>query len=329
MKNLFIKLAGKLYSKVKSNPNLRKLFYTAANRNFFSSFLEHEKMLADNVRVDTYYTAIQKYVKKDDIVIDLGTGTGILSFLASKKSPSKIYAIEHSDIIESARKAAIHNNISCIEFVNVNSREFNIQIKADIIIHEQIGAYLFDENMIDNILDLRDRVLKKDGKIIPGKFEFFVEPVELKKNHRIPFIWEQQIHGIKFDCFSDLKNETGANYRMILIRPESVNKFVSESERLIYFDLETTERDSIPLNYKFTRRINQDCEINGLIIFFNIIFDEKIKISTSPFLSETHWNIPLLRTESFTAKKYDLVEISFEAKDISDTETYKWSCRKI
>ncbi|MBL8007745.1 MAG: 50S ribosomal protein L11 methyltransferase [Ignavibacteria bacterium] len=329
MKDLFIKIAGKLYSKAKSNTYIKKLYYAAANRNYFSSFQEHEKMLADKIRVDTYYTALQKYISKGDVVIDLGTGTGILSFMASKKSPSKIFAIEHSDIIDSARKAAVHNNISCIEFVNINSREFNTDIKADVLIHEQIGAYLFDENMIDNILDLRDRVLKKGGKIIPGKFEFFVEPVELKKDHRIPFIWEQQIHGIKFDCFSDLKNDSGANYGIILIRPESVEKFVSESERLIYFDLEKTERDSIPLKYNFTRKINQDCEINGLIIFFNIIFDETIKISTSPFLSDTHWNIPLLRTESFAAKKDDLIEISFEMKDISDAESYKWSCRKV
>lgn len=329
MRELLIKLTGKFYNNAKSNPYLKKLYYTVANRNFFSSYQEHEKMLGDKSRIETYYKAIQKHVNKDDTVIDLGTGTGILSFFASQKSPAKIFAIEHGNIIEAAKKTAAYNGITNIEFVNLNSKDFKTELKADIIIHEQIGAFLFDENMTDNLIDLRNRVLKKDGKILPGKFEFFVEPVQIKENERVPYLWEQNIHGIKYDCFSELKKEASGAYGAILIRPDSVEKFTGDTERLLFFDIEKMDKNSIPDKFSYKRKVKEDCVINGLIVYFNIIFDDEIMLTTSPFVTKTHWNIPLLRTETIKASQGDILEINFEMKDPPDFTTYSWSCRKL
>jgi len=285
-------------------------------------------MLGDKARVGTYYKAIQKHVKEGDVVIDLGTGTGILSFMASKKNPKTIFAIEHGKIIESAKKVAAHNDIKNIEFINMNSKDFTTNEKADIIIHEQIGALLFDENMVDNILDLRDRILKKDGKILPGKFEFFVEPVHIKNEETVPYLWEQNIQGIKFDCFSDLKHEVSGSYGRLLIRPDAVDYFLSEPERILYFDMETMARDTIPKKFEYKRKVLEAGDINGLVIFFNIIFDEEIILSTSPLISKTHWNIPLLRIESILCNEGDILRINFEMNDPADINTYKWSCTK-
>src|SRR4051794_11391080 len=69
-----------------------KLSLDNQNRQMFTKLYEHERMLADHVRLDAYYAAITKYVKQGDTVIDLGTGTGILSFFASRKAPKTIYA---------------------------------------------------------------------------------------------------------------------------------------------------------------------------------------------------------------------------------------------
>ena len=125
MKQFLVRSLGKIYNLVKSNSYFNNLYYTVANSNYFTSFLEHEKMLGDKDRMNTYYKAITKYVKEGDIVIDLGTGTGILSFFASLRSPKKIYAIDHGKIIETAKTVAEHNKIKNIEFVNINSKIFH------------------------------------------------------------------------------------------------------------------------------------------------------------------------------------------------------------
>src|SRR5690554_2568385 len=75
---------------VKSNRTLYDLVYSLRNSQEFSNLFEHEKMLADRVCVDTYADAIRKAVKPGDIVIDLGTGSGVLAMLAAQQG-AKVY----------------------------------------------------------------------------------------------------------------------------------------------------------------------------------------------------------------------------------------------
>ena len=95
-----------LMYRVRRNPRLRKFIIDARNRNIFVTLDQHERMLSDQLRVDTYYRAISKQVKKGDVVVDLGTGTGILSFFAAAQGARKIHALDHSNIIETAKTVA-------------------------------------------------------------------------------------------------------------------------------------------------------------------------------------------------------------------------------
>ena len=63
----------------------RRLIYEKINIHEFSDLYEHEKMLADQSRINKYYEAIQRYINPGDVVLDLGTGTGILIFSVAKK----------------------------------------------------------------------------------------------------------------------------------------------------------------------------------------------------------------------------------------------------
>ncbi len=116
-----------------------------------------------------------------------------MAILAARQG-TKVYAIDHSDFIHVAEQIAKHNGIDNIQFLKMNSREFTCPEKADYILHEQIGDDLFDENMIVNLLDLKQRALKDNGVIFPGRFELFLEPVALKNDYPVPFIWETPVH---------------------------------------------------------------------------------------------------------------------------------------
>lgn len=327
MRQFLTGILTKAYNKIKSNPYFSSLYYSVANSNYFNSFLEHEKMISDKNRMDYYHRAITKIVKEGDIVIDLGTGTGILSFFAAKKSPKKIYAIDHGRIIDSAKIIAGHNQIKNIDFVNINSKNFNIISgeKADIIIHEQIGALLFDEHMNENIFDLRNRLLKKGGRILPGKFEVFIEPVKLKDGDNVPYIWEQNIYGIKYDCYKSQKEKVESRYGILKVRPNSIDYFLTEPERVLFFDLETMNSEDIPRQIKYQKKIIKAGRMDGFCFYFNIIFDEEIILSTNPVVTSTHWNVPVLRTESKILKTGDKVKLDFEWNDPADVNSYKWN----
>ena len=54
----------------------------------------HLSMLVDDVRTGSYGQAISKMVKTGDVVVDVGCGSGILSFLACRAGAKHVYAIE-------------------------------------------------------------------------------------------------------------------------------------------------------------------------------------------------------------------------------------------
>ena len=291
----------------------QRILYDIRNRGLFGNLYFHEMMIADAVRVDFYHKGIRRYIKPGDIIVDLGTGTGILSFMAAQQNPKKIYAIDHSDLIDVAKKIAEHNNINNVTFMKINSRDFSPDEKLDVILHEQIGHALFEENMVSNLLDLKKRVLKETGKILPGKFELFLEPVCLKREYRVPYIWENEIHGIDFKVLEDLKDidkYKSVEYPSPLIEHAAVDHFLCKPEPCLSFDLnEMDDEDEIPKLIDGSKKVVNPGHMDGICLYFRAIFDEEVILDTSPLQTRTCWKNPLFRTES---RYYDAGEsISF------------------
>src|SRR4029077_4660535 len=64
----------------------------------FGSPFAHEPMLLDKIRCDAYRVAMQRMVKPGDVVVDVGAGTGLLSFFALQAGARHVYAIEMTGI---------------------------------------------------------------------------------------------------------------------------------------------------------------------------------------------------------------------------------------
>ena len=68
----------------------------------FASPILQESLLLDKARCDAYREAIHRTVKPGDVVVDLGAGTGLLSFFALQAGARHVYAIEMSRIADVA-----------------------------------------------------------------------------------------------------------------------------------------------------------------------------------------------------------------------------------
>ncbi|MEX0749532.1 MAG: 50S ribosomal protein L11 methyltransferase [Dehalococcoidia bacterium] len=302
------------------------MYYDVKNAQQFSGLYEHDIMLADTVRTESYHRAIARYVKEGDVVIDLGTGNGILSFFASAMRPKKIYALDHSNIIEKAQAVAGANGIANIEFVRTNSRDFNLpEGKADVIIHEQIGDILLNENMVANLIDLRDRVLKPGGKIVPAKFELYVEPVQMRDERRVPFIWEQRIDGIDFAAMREWASSLPRHYYHAPIRPSDVDHLLGEPEPVMSFDIEAMDADGVPGRARYERTVTQPGRLDGFVLYFSVIFDDEIQFDTGPASPQTHWGTTLLRAESQVVGEGDTIALQLIIDDVTDITMWRWS----
>lgn len=307
------------------------IVYDLINGEQFSALGHHEEMLADTIRVEAYRQGIANAVQDGDVVVDLGTGTGLLAFMASNAGASKVYAVEHADVIRLAKDVGTKNGFDTIEYVQTNSREFTAAEPVDVVVHEQLNDELFGENMIPNLLDLRDRVLRDGGRIVPGRFRLFVEPVRLHEHHRVPHIWDVDLgEGLDFTSLTrspftaDPMQALREGSEHLLLRQGAVETVLGEPEPVLDFDIMTLESGSaLERNHQCERVVTSGGAVDGFCIWFEAIFDDEVQFSTSPLLPPTSWGTRLLRVPERSYEVGDTISWSLTMHQLSDASTWR------
>lgn len=72
-------------------------------------------MLEDHKRTGSYFDAVMRNRKAFEgrVVLDVGTGSGILAIFAAKAGARKVYAVEATSMARSARNLAAGNEVCC------------------------------------------------------------------------------------------------------------------------------------------------------------------------------------------------------------------------
>jgi SAM-dependent methyltransferase len=98
--------------------------------------LDPEKMWA-------YDAYLEKYAK-DKVIVDLGSGTGVMGYLALKHGAKKVIAIDYNEDYIKVVKKMLEPFGDRVEIGCANARRFRVP-PCDIIIHEIFGHNIFDE----------------------------------------------------------------------------------------------------------------------------------------------------------------------------------------
>lgn len=317
-------LAAEARAKVLANPRVRHAIEVASRGRYYSGLDPHDRMLADDVRVDTYHEALTKLIEPGDVVVDIGAGTGILSYWAAKAGAEKVYALDYSTLLETADELVRANGVSNVEFVPTHSRDFAPELKVDKIIHEQMGVQLFNEDMMENLVDVRDRLLRPGGRIVPNLFELFIDPVQLDDEYWLPFVWERTIHGFDPGLLRNRKDTEAPGYFLHRFRPNDFSHFLSASEPVLTVDVETVASPELPQRLSWRREVTRDGRLDGFGMWFIARFDDEIELSTSPEARNTHWGFTLLRVEAEEIRAGQTVEFELNGR-LEDTDTWTWS----
>lgn len=334
-------LAGRAGAWIRKRPGLAAWIFPAdarapagRYRDFngwcFGHFSEQEKMLADPARMDFYHAMINRQVQPGDEVIDLGTGTGILAAFAARRGAARVHALDHSRILEQARALAAHNHLQRVEFVATHSGEFKLDHKVDVIVHEQMGDFLFDEEMVANVTDLRDRLLKPGGRILPAQFEFFCEPVKIRDDRRVPFLWNLNVHGYDYSCLASQQPSDPGYYRMASSDQGVIEHFLGEPAPLQTVDLHTVVEDDLPCDLTQVRQVRNPGRLDGFAVFFRARAEE-LELTTNPLDKRRapHWGFHLLRVEAEHFSIGEGVEFNLRVGRWPEPDTWRWDYRRL
>jgi len=150
----------------------------AATPRGWANPVEHARMLDDHRRTNDYLTAIAEAVRPDDVVLDIGTGSGVLAVAAARAGARRVFAVEASDIAGVAERVFEVNGVADrVTLVPGWSRHVALEERADLLVAEIIGSEPLEEEILETTLDARRRLLKPGARLIPSRLTLFIRPL--------------------------------------------------------------------------------------------------------------------------------------------------------
>lgn len=143
----------------------------------------HYNMLNDTARMQGFKAALEHVVRPGAKVLELGGGTGVLSFFAAQKA-SKVWCVEHNP--EMAAKAseilAMNHNGDKVEVIEADAFKYLPPEPVDVVICEMIHVAMLREKQIPVIMSFKERYLNKFGgplpTFVPEAFIQAVQPIQ-------------------------------------------------------------------------------------------------------------------------------------------------------
>jgi protein arginine N-methyltransferase 1 len=145
----------------------------------------HDLMLNDRLRMKAYRKAIFEAVRPGDLVLDLGTGTGILSQWALEAGAARVIGIELSaPIMDMAVERMRHAGFAK-QFQPINKYSYEVELpeQVDVLISEIIGNMADNEDFQPILEDAIRRFLKPGGTVLPLSTDSYLVPVAARRAH--------------------------------------------------------------------------------------------------------------------------------------------------
>lgn len=258
--------------------------------NSYAHFSIHEEMIKDSVRTGSYQRAIMdnEHLFRGKVVLDVGSGTGILSLFAARAGAKHVYGIECSEIVRIARMIAVANGLdNRVTFVEGKAEEITLPVeKVDIIISEWMGYFLLYESMLDTVLKCRDKWLAEDGLMFPDKAHLYLAAIEDAdyKEEKVGY-WDS-VYGLDFSCVKKCIMEEP------IVDTVDEGAVATTSSCVLEIDLSTCTPEDLDFCAGYTLHLRRKDFLHAFVAWFDVVFSKchkPVVLNTSPHNRYTHW----------------------------------------
>ncbi len=268
----------------------------------------HFAMLQDEQRMLNFKDAIDSSVPVGGKVLELGGGTGVMSYYAAQKA-SKVYCVEQiPENVKAARKFLSSNpNGDRVEVVQANAFEYLPPEPVDVVICEMIHVGMLREKQIEMMESFKRRYRARFGDRLP---------------HFIPEGFIQAVQALEYDF-----NFFGYNAPVPLFQiPGDKTRKSNELSDPVVFQT-AQYKDSLPnsISWNGTFKITEDGNLNSVRVILKNLLTAIPSENRGIFWHNQYLILPLYNPLSVRAGEE--VELSFsyimgcEIEDLLDSMT--------
>jgi enediyne biosynthesis protein CalE3 len=267
----------------------------------------HRGLLQDEIRTNAFREAIRRCVTRDSVVLDLGTGSGILSFFACEAGARRVFAIDatHSADLASflSRQLGFADRI---QVFHERSTKVELPEQADVLVTETIGAFAFDERILSSVIDARARLLKPDAVIIPRRVDLYLVPVDDASIYeRSVAWWTSTPYGLDLSALAVFASN------VVFVGNVSRDSLLAPPEMVITADLATIASSDVAGSVHFAARAGL---MHGFSGWFRATLADGIELSNE--IAGTNWEHVFLPLQSPIAIESGTpIDVDLESND--------------
>jgi len=253
----------------------------------WSAPMIHIAMLNDRMRTEAFIRGIETVVKPGDVVVDIGTGTGVMAVAAARAGARHVYAIEASEMGRTAKDVFAANGFADrITLVPGWSSQVELPERANVLVAEIIGNDPLEEGVMESFADARKRFLTPDARMIPSRARALGVPVTVDQEvlARYAFTPEatnawKELYGINFD---PVLTSTLNKSMVINVKPHTAREWPQLSSPIVLADLDLSGTRPPLVNESAELTIEKPGLLGGLLVYFELDVAPGERISTSP-----------------------------------------------
>jgi SAM-dependent methyltransferase len=300
----------------------------------FGSAEIHVAMLNDRMRTSRFLSGIAETVNPGDIVVDIGTGTGVLAIAAARAGAKRVYAIEASTVGDVATAAFEANGVADrITLLRGWSTRIDLPERADVLVSEIIGNEPLGENVLEVTVDARKRLLKPGARMVPDTVRILGLPVTLPEKefarHKLTTDtlrdWRAW-YGMNFDPLADVDRDSTPLY---FPRPQKARNWKMLSEPILLAEVDLRQAEQFMIDRSVTISSVASGVLNGLLVYFDLNLGPSTSLSTHPAEVEDrcHWRNMVWILEPLSLTAGDRFKITYQYR--ATRATYKVAVARV
>lgn len=269
-------------------------------RSTFDSPGPHVAMLQDRVRTTAFLAALDELVGPDDVVVDIGTGTGVLAMGAARAGARHVYAVEATPLAQHTREIVRANGLhETVTVVEGWSTRITLPARATLAVAEILGSEALEERALPSLLDARERLLTPDARLIPSEIRIFGLPVSIPEE-AVGMLTFTPANTARWSSWYGLELGPLIAYaarlrHRVTALIEEARAWTALSDPVLLAEIDLATVETPRLEVVESAPATASGEANGIVAFFEARLSPRVTLSTNPAAENgpTSWGIPV------------------------------------
>jgi type II protein arginine methyltransferase len=247
----------------------------------------HIPMINDFERNDAYDEALVRAVKPGDLVLEIGTGSGIVAMMAARAGAGKVVTCEVVPALAEAAVETIARNGYADKITVVSKKSTRLEVgkdmpeKADVFVSELINIGMLAPNMLQILSHARRHLVKPEGAIIPAAARVYGALLECPLLAAINPVGK--IAGFDMGNFDQFRSPA---YAQIDLAADP-HRFLSAPFNALDFDFRVDMATRGVQQIAIT--VAEDGILHGVAFWFDLFMDDTITYQSASLARSNHW----------------------------------------